>query len=405
MLDIDTGNTAWVLGASCLVLLMTPGLAMFYGGLLRKKNVLSMMGLCLAAMIAVSIEWFLVGFSLAFGNSMGGLIGDMMYAGLNNIQTMTPLANAPTIPAAVYVVFQCMFAMITAAILASPFAERTRFGSFLLFIGIWTLIVYDPIAHWVWNVGGFLFKMGALDFAGGTVVHVNVGFSALAVALVMGQRKGFKKTPMEPHNIPLVVLGLGLLWFGWFGFNGGSAVTAGSIAGLAIINTNLAACSAAIAWIVLEYLDKNKKKPSTIGIATGVLAGLVAITPAAGFVEPWAAFFIGIISTCTVYVVLRWRTQSNLDESLDAFSCHGVGGVVGAILTGVFASVGANGLIAGNPGQVAVQALAVACSAGYAFGVTLVLALIFKKALRIRVPESEEYLGCDLSQHHEIAYA
>jgi len=404
MLDIDSGNTAWILGASCLVLLMTPGLAMFYAGLLRKKNVLSMMGLCLAAMMAVSIQWFLVGFSIAFGNSVGGLFGDMIYAGLNNIQSAAPIANAPTIPAAVFVVFQCMFAMITAAILSSPFAEKTRFGSFMLFIGIWSLIVYNPIAHWVWNINGFLFKMGALDFAGGTVVHVNVGFSALAVALVMGQRKGYKKVPMEPHNIPMVIMGLGLLWFGWFGFNGGSALAANGIAGLAIINTNLAACSAAVAWVIMEYLDKNKKKPSTIGIATGVLAGLVAITPAAGYVQPWAAFFIGIISTLAVYYVLKWRTQSNVDESLDAFSCHGIGGVVGAILTGVFASVNSAGLIAGNPAQVGIQALAVACSAGYAFGVTFILAVIFKKILKIRVPETEEYVGIDLSEHHEIAY-
>jgi len=402
ILQVDSGDTSWILGATCLVLLMTPGLAMFYGGLIRKKNVLAMFGMCLAAMIAVSIEWFMIGYSLSFSTSIGGFIGDLGYAGLVNIHVASPVG---TIPATVFVVFQCVFAMITAAILASPFAERTRFGSFLLFIGIWSMIVYDPIAHWVWAPGGFLFLLHALDFAGGTVVHVNVGFSALAVALVIGKRRGFKKDPMEPHNIPMVLMGLGLLWFGWFGFNGGSALAASEIAGLAIINTNLAACSAAITWVVFEYADKNKKKPSTIGIATGVLAGLVAVTPAAGYVQPWSAFVIGIISTCAVYFVLKWRARSNLDESLDAFACHGIGGVVGAVLTGVFASVNSTGLISGNPMQIAIQALGVLCAAGYAFGVTLVLALIFKKALRIRVPEAEEYVGCDLSQHHEIAYA
>jgi Amt family ammonium transporter len=266
--------------------------------------------------------------------------------------------------------------------------------------------VYNPIAHWVWASGGFLFQAGALDFAGGTVVHVNVGFSAAAVALVIGKRQGFKKDPMEPHNIPMVVMGLGLLWFGWFGFNGGSALAANEFAGLAILNTNLAACAAALVWVVLEYVDKGKKKPSMIGISTGVLAGLVAITPAAGYVQPWAAFLIGLIVDFAVYPVLKWRTRSNLDESLDAFACHGIGGVTGAILTGVFASVnGATGLIAGDAMQVAVQALGVVCAAGFAFGVTLVLAVVLNKTIKLRVKQNEEYVGCDVSEHHEIAYS
>jgi Amt family ammonium transporter len=405
---VDSGNTAWVLGATCLVLIMTPGLALFYGGLLRKKNVLAMFGLCFAAMIAVSIQWFLIGFSMAFGNSTG-FVGNMLYAGLSNIMgTWSGSApnNVPaTIPTSVFVAFQCMFAMITAAILASPFAERTKFGSFLIFIALWSTIVYNPIVCWVWNSGGFLAKMGALDFAGGAVVHVNVGFSALAAALVMGKRQGFKKDPMEPHNIPMVLLGLGLLWFGWFGFNGGSELMANGFAGIAIVNTNLAGCTSALTWIILEYADKAKRKPSTIGIGTGVLAGLAAVTPAAGYVAPLGAFFIGMIATLVVYFVLRWRTKSGLDESLDAFACHGMGGATGTILTGVFASInGATGLITGDWMQVFIQMLLVACVAGYSFGVTFVLAFIVNKTLKLRVPPQEEYVGVDLAEHHEIAY-
>ncbi|MBN2154214.1 MAG: ammonium transporter [Candidatus Lokiarchaeota archaeon] len=403
LLQVDTGNASWILTATCLVLIMTPGLAMFYGGLIRKKNVLAMFGLCVAAMIAVSIQWFLVGYSMAFGNSIGGFVGDLSYAGLNDVFLMHETATG--VPATVFVVFQCMFAMITAAILASPFAERSKFGSFLVFISIWSLIVYNPIAHWVWATGGFLSQAGVLDFAGGTVVHVNVGFSAAAVALVIGKRQGFKKDPMEPHNIPMVAMGLGLLWFGWLGFNGGSALAANEFAGLAIINTNLAACTAALVWIVLEYVDKGKKKPSMIGISTGVLAGLVAITPAAGYVQPWGAFMIGLLVDFAVYPVLKWRTRSNLDESLDAFACHGIGGVTGAILTGVFASVnGATGLVAGDATQVAIQAFGVVCAAGFAFGVTLVLAFLLKKTIKLRVKPDEEYVGCDVSVHNEIAY-
>jgi Amt family ammonium transporter len=400
---VDSGNASWVLTATCLVLIMTPGLAMFYGGLIRKKNVLAMFGLCVAAMIAVSIQWFLVGYSMAFGPSLGGFVGDLSYAGLNDIFLMPSPVNG--VPATVFIVFQCMFAMITAAILASPFAERSKFGSFLIFIGAWSVLVYNPIAHWVWAAGGFLYQAGALDFAGGTVVHVNVGFSAAAVALVIGKRQGFKKDPMEPHNIPMVVMGLGLLWFGWFGFNGGSALAANEYAGLAIINTNLAACAAALVWAIFEYMDKAKKKPSMVGISTGVLAGLVVITPAAGYVQPWAAFIIGILVDFAVYPVLKWRNRSNLDESLDAFACHGIGGVMGAILTGVFASVnGATGLIAGDAMQIAIQALGVVSAAGFAFGVTFVLAFVLNKILKLRVMPNEEYVGCDVSEHHEIAY-
>jgi len=399
---IDSSATAWILTAICLVLIMTPGLAMFYGGLLRKKNVLSMYAFCFMAMIMVSLGWMLVGFSIGFGNSIGGLFGDLSYAGLTDVMYADTIAN---IPATVYVAFQCMFAIITAAILASPFTDRAKFTSFGVFILLWGILVYSPIAHWVWASGGWLFELGALDFAGGTVVHVNVGMAALAVALVIGKRKGFKVEKMQPHNIPMILMGLGLLWFGWFGFNGGSALAANEWAGLAILNTNLAACAAALVWMFIESNDKSKGKPSLIGIATGVLAGLVGITPAAGYVQPWAAVLIGAITTFPVYYVVKWRNASNLDESLDAFACHGVGGITGAILTGVFASVnGGSSLITGDIAQFGIQLLGVIVTAIYSFIVTFGLAMLVKKTLGLRVSEADEVKGLDLCSHGEEAY-
>jgi Amt family ammonium transporter len=297
-----------------------------------------------------------------------------------------------------------MFALITAAILAIPFAERAKFSSFMVFIFVWALVVYNPIAHWVWG-GGFLMEWGALDFAGGTVVHVNVGFAALAVALIIGPRVGYQQYNQKAHNIPMVVVGLGLLWFGWFGFNGGSALGANEWAGLAILNTNTAACSAALTWVLVEYADKEKGKASLVGIATGVLAGLVAVTPAAGFVEPWAAFLMGVVSSLCVYRVVSWRSASKIDETLDAFACHGVGGVVGAILTGVFASVnGATSLITGNVAQLGIQVVGVVITAAFSFSLTYGIAWLVNKTMGLRIPESEEYVGADVSQHNEMAY-
>lgn len=399
---IDTGDTAWVLAGICLVLIMTPGLALFYGGLLRKKNVLSIYALCFSSMIVGSIIWMFLGYSIAFGTDFYGFLGNPIeFFGLSGILNGGTMGS---LPLTVFIAFQCMFLLITAAILASPFAERTKFSSFLVFISIWSLVVYSPIAHWVWG-GGWLQKMGALDFAGGTVVHVNVGFSAFAVALVIGKRIDYQKYPQKPHNIPMVLLGLGLLWFGWFGFNGGSALGANQWAGLAILNTNIAACSGSLMWIFLEYNDKNKKKPSLVGIATGVLAGLVAITPAAGYVEPWAAFLIGVIATLAVYKVLIWRANSKYDETLDAFACHGVGGVTGAILTGVFASVnGGSSLITGNIMQLGVQTLGVIATGVFSFVLTFALASIIKKIMGLRVEPDQEYVGVDISQHNEMAY-
>ncbi len=397
LLQVDTCTTAWVLAAICLVLIMTPGLALFYGGLLRKKNVISMFGYCLMAMVFTSLAWFLIGASFAFGEDIGGFIGGFSLAGLNNLDSVEAVAG---IPFSVFITFQCMFAIITAAILASPFADRGKLNSFSLFIYIWVIIVYSPIAHWVWGDGGWLAELGALDFAGGTVVHVNVGFSALAVALVIGPRKGFQKEEMKPHNIPMVLTGLGILWFGWFGFNGGSALGANGVAGLAILNTNLAACAAAAVWYLIE--SKKTGKISSIGIATGVLAGLVGVTPAAGLVQPWAAVMMGGLTAVPVYYVVQWRGKSKLDESLDAFACHGVGGISGAILTGVFASAnGGSSLITGDFVQFGVQVLGVIATGAYAFGVSYLLAVIVKKAMGLRVTVEEEVLGLDEACHGE----
>jgi Amt family ammonium transporter len=399
---IDSGSTAWILTATCLVLIMTPGLAMFYGGLLRKKNVLAMYAFCFMAMFMISIGWLLFGYSIAFSESIGGLTGDLQLAGMNDIMFAEPVG---VIPATVFAVFQCMFAIITAAILSSPFTDRAKFMSFGIFIFLWGILVYSPIAHWVWGTGGWLFELGALDFAGGTVVHVNVGFASLAVALVIGQRKNYQKEDMKPHNIPMILMGLGLLWMGWFGFNGGSALAANEIAGLAVLNTNIAACSAAVMWIFLESSDKTKGKPSLVGIATGVLAGLVGVTPAAGFVQPWAAFLIGIITTVPVYFMVKWRGKSKIDESLDAFACHGVGGVMGAILTGVFASVnGGSSLITGDVAQFGIQVLGVVVTAIYSFVVTLGLALAVKFLFGLRVSDQQEVEGLDKCNHGEEAY-
>jgi Amt family ammonium transporter len=362
-----------------------------------------MYAICFVSMFITSITWMLVGYGIAFGDTIGGIIGNPIeYLGSAAVYSMNPHG---TIPLTVFIVFQCMFALITAAIVASPFAERAKFSSFMVIILIWGVIIYDPIAHWVWADGGWLHQLGALDFAGGTVVHVNAGFSALAIAFLIGPRIGYQKFEHKPHNIPMVLLGLGLLWFGWFGFNGGSELAANNYAGLAILNTNTAACAGAMMWIIMEYSDKSKRKPSLIGTATGVLAGLVAITPAAGYVEPWAALIIGAIATITVYKALAWRNKSKIDETLDAFACHGIGGVTGAILTGVFASVnGATSLITGDVHQFLIQILGVIVTAAFAFFGTFIIGWIVKKIMGLRVSDEEEYIGVDLSQHNEIAY-
>ena len=379
---------------------MTPGLAFFYGGLLRKKNVVNMMAMCFVSIAIVSVLWFFIAYSLAFAPDIGGgFIGGLDFIGLNGVGLEAYSTYSDAFPHMLYMAFQLMFAIITVAIIASPFSERVNFNAFLIFISIWLILVYSPIAHWVWGDGGWLAEMGALDFAGGTVVHINVGFACLALALVIGPRQGYQKEPMEPSNIPYILLGTGLLWLGWFGFNGGSALAADEIAVLAMFNTHLAASAGALVWMIIEYVKSGKW--STLGLASGALAGLVAVTPAAGFVAPWVALILGILSGIVCFLVLSWRASSNIDESLDAISIHGTGGILGAILTGVFATINSSGALTGNPGQIWIQTVGVIVTIGYSFVVTFAIAWVIKKTIGFRLPPEEEYVGLDISQHGE----
>ncbi len=398
---MSQADISFILFCTALVFIMTPGLAFFYGGLLRKKNVINMMAMCFVSIAIVSVIWFFIAYSLAFSPDIGGgLIGGFDFVFLAGVGRYPHAVYSEEIPHMLFMVFQLMFAIITVAIIASPFSERVNFGAFCIFISIWLIIVYSPIAHWVWGDGGWLGALGALDFAGGTVVHINVGFAALAVAIVIGPREGYKKEPMEPSHIPYILLGTALLWLGWFGFNGGSALAANDIAVLAMFNTHLAASAGAFVWMMIEYFKTHRF--STLGFASGALAGLVAITPAAGFVEPWAALIIGASSSIACFIVLSWRANSKIDESLDAISIHGTGGIWGAILTGVFASVGATGAIYGNFEQLWIQIIGVVATIVYAFVVTLILAWIIDKTIGFRVPAEVEYVGLDVSQHGEI---
>ncbi len=394
----SAGDNAWILVSTALVFIMIPGVGLFYGGMVRKKNAISTIMLSLAILAMISLQWVLWGYSLAFGSDIGGFIGSLEFAGLRGVgmETMEGL----TIPSLTFMIFQAMFAIITVALITGAFVERIKFSAFLIFSLIWATIVYDPIAHWVWG-GGWLGKLGALDFAGGTVVHISSGISALAVALVIGARKGFGKVPMEPHNIPMTVLGAVLLWFGWFGFNAGSALAADGLAANAFVTTNTAAAAAAFTWMLLSW---RHRKPSVLGIATGAVAGLVAITPAAGFVTPMAAIAIGVGAGIFCYYALLFR-MNRVDESLDVWAVHGIGGTWGAIATGIFASIGATGLLSGNPSQVGIQAIAVGATWIYAFVVTYILAKVIDMTIGLRVEEAEEDVGLDISQHAEKAYS
>jgi Amt family ammonium transporter len=402
---INTGDTAWILISTALVILMTPAVGFFYGGMVRKKSILSTIMMCFAALFLISIQWVLIGYTLAFGPTKGGLIGGLNWLGLLGVGQAPNVDYAATIPALCFMMFQAAFAIITPSLIVGAFVERIKFASFLIFTGLWATLVYDPVAHWVWGVGGWLRVMGALDFAGGTVVHVTAGFSALAIALVIGKRIGYGKDNMEPSNIPLVVLGAVLLWFGWFGFNGGSALAANGLAVSAVVVTNTAAAAAALMWMLLSWLHR---RPSVLGVATGAVVGLVAITPASGFVGPLSAIAIGGIASVISYYMIVLRMHFRIDESLDAFACHGMGGAWGAIATGIFANkainpAGANGLLFGNPGLVGTQLLAVAVTAAFAFTVTYVLATLIDLLVGLRVTENEELVGLDISQHAETA--
>ena len=404
---IDSGDTAWMLMSTALVMLMTPGLALFYGGMVRRKNVLGTIMHSFIAIALVSVQWILFGYSLSFGPDVNGLIGNLSWAGLSNVSITPNPDYAPTIPHLLFMIYQMMFAVITPALISGAFAERMKFSSFLVFTLVWTTVVYDPVAHWVWGAGGWMKQLGVLDFAGGVVVHATSGFSALAAALYIGKRKGFLQEHMPPHDLPLTVLGAGLLWFGWFGFNAGSALSSGALATMAFVTTHIAAVSATLTWTFAEWMHRGK--PTMFGAATGAIAGLATITPAAGFVGPMPALFIGIAAGLLCYTALNAKTMFKYDDSLDAFGVHGVGGTLGTIMAGVFASLainaaGANGLLFGNPKQLAVQIGAVALVAVYSFCASMVLFVVIEKLMGLRVDLEQETEGLDISQHGEAGY-
>lgn len=402
-MPINSGDTAWVLASTALVMLMTPGVGLFYGGLVRSKTVVSMIGLSFLAFALASIQWVLFGYSLAFGMDVSGIVGGFNYMAMNGVG-MSEAPLAPSIPSLIYAAFQMVFAAVTLAILTSAVAERVKLSSFIVLALLWTTLVYDPLAHWVW-AGGWLAQMGALDFAGGTVVHISSGFSALAIALVIGKRMGFGSYVMEPHNIPMAMIGAGLLWFGWFGFNSGSALAANGLAASAFLVTNTSAAAGALAWLVASWV---KGKPSALGMVSGGIAGLVAITPAAGYVDNTAAIIIGAIAGVLCYTALLFRVRRGLDESCDAWAVHGMGGLWGAIATGIFATAAVNnytGLLYGNVHQFIVQIMAAGSALIYAFVMTYILARIVDSVMGLRVTEDEEYVGLDIAQHGEKAYA
>ena len=404
---IDTGDTAWMLASTALVMIMLPGLALFYGGLVRRKNVLSTIMHSFFGLALVSVVWVVVGFSLAFGPDVNGwgLIGNLDYVGFINVGLTPSPVYATTIPFILFGAFQLMFAAITPALITGAFAERKRFGAFVLFTVLWSLLVYSPIAHWVWSTGGWLFKAGALDFAGGTVVHISSGVSALIVAILIGKR-AMNGDSSEPHDVPMTVLGAGLLWFGWFGFNAGSALSAGSLAASAFVVTNTAAAAATLTWVGASYL--RTRKVSVVGAACGSVAGLVAITPASGFVNTGAALFIGFVAGGLCYSATLLRARSTVDDALDVFAVHGVGGMFGALATGVFATSAVQeaykGLVDGNAGQVGTQLLAVGAVIGYAVVATFIIVKIVGFILGLRVTSSQEESGLDLAVHGEAAY-
>jgi len=404
---IDSGDTAWILASAALVMLMTPGVALFYGGMVRKKNVLSILMQCFTILALVSVQWVLLGYTLSFGPDVKGIIGDLSFLGLSGVGLGPSDTYGTTIPNTVFVVFQGMFAIITAALITGAFAERMKFSAFVIFTLLWTTLVYDPLAHWVWG-GGFLGKLGALDFAGGTVVHISSGVSGLVAALVLGKRLSKQREAILPHNLPMTVTGAALLWFGWFGFNAGSALAANGLAGMAFLVTNTAAAAGAMSWVVAEWLDHGK--PTIFGAVSGAVAGLVAITPAAGYVTPLASILIGIMVGPICYLaVSRVKEKLGYDDALDVFGIHGVGGTLGALATGLFAttvinSAAANGLFYGNPHQLWVQFLSVLASWVYAGGMTFLILKGISWVTSLRVNQEEEEMGLDAAIHGEDAY-
>jgi len=411
MEKISPGDTAWVLVSAALVMLMTPGLGFFYGGLVRRKNVLSTVMHSFFVLCLISVQWVLWGYSLAFGPDVHGwgFIGDLSWIGLRGVGIAPNAAYAPAIPHLAYMAFQMMFAVITPALITGAFAERKRFKAFVIFSLLWATFVYDPIAHWVWGQGGWLSRLGAIDFAGGTVVHISSGVSALVAAWVLGPRMTHREgEEVGPHDLTMVVLGTALLWFGWFGFNAGSALGANGLAAYAFVNTNTAAAMAALSWITVSWLHKGV--PSVAGASAGAVAGLVAITPAAGYVTPSSAILIGCIVALICYAAVQMRDRVRVDDALDVWAVHGIGGTVGAILTGLFATTAVdpaavNGLLYGNPKQVLLQGIAVAATWLYSAVVTYGILKLMMHFVALRVTENEEAMGLDVSQHSEVAYS
>jgi Amt family ammonium transporter len=414
---IDFGNTAWMIVATALVMLMTiPGLALFYGGLVRQKNVLNILMQCFILTAVITIEWVFIGYSMSFGSSTGALapfIGGFDWAflngiGINDVSPYYISQSTARIPHLLFVLFQCMFAVITPALIIGAYAERIKFRGFLIFSVLWAILVYNPVAHWVWSADGWLYKMGALDFAGGTVVHINAGIAALVMTLMIGSRRNYNNHPTAPHNIPLVVIGAALLWFGWFGFNAGSGLAADGLAISAFLSTHLATATAAFTWALLDWTIN--KKPTVIGIATGAVAGLVAITPAAGFVGVLGAVVIGVlVALVCFFMVSVVKHKFGYDDSLDAFGVHGIGGIIGALATGFLATPAIqsaySGLFYGNPKQLYIQLIATVVTIIFSGVMTFVLFKIVDKIFGIRASQKEEIAGLDISQHNEMAYS
>jgi len=405
---IDTGDTAFILAAAGLVLLMTPGLALFYGGMVRSKNVL---GTILQSFILISViclEWVYIGYSMSFGPDVGGFVGDLSWFALNGVTSAPSPDYATTIPQTVFMIYQCMFAIITPALITGAFAERMKFGPFLVFSVLWAVLVYNPVCHWIWGAGGWLGSKGVLDFAGGLVVHLTSGAAALAAAIVLGPRKGYGKENFMPHNLPMTLLGTGLLWFGWFGFNGGSALAANGIAATAFVSTHLGGMAGMAMWTLIEWLHRDK--PTTLGAASGAIAGLATITPAAGFVGPNSAVMIGLLAGAGCYYGVTLKGRLGYDDSLDVVGIHGLGGIIGTICLGIFASKainpgGADGLLAGNPAFLGTQIFGVLVVGIYAFALSWVLLKVVDITMGLRLTMDSEVSGLDLSEHSETAYS
>ncbi len=407
MAQISAGDTAFILVSAALVLLMTPALGLFYGGMVRNKNVLGTIMQSLIMIAIISFEWVYIGYSMSFGPDVGGFIGDLSWFGLKGVGAAPSSTYATTIPHILFMIYQCMFAIITPALITGAFAERMKFGPFIVFSLVWAIVVYNPVCHWIWGSGGWLGAKGALDFAGGMVVHLTSGAAALAAAIILGPRQGFGKRSFMPHNLPMTLLGTGLLWFGWFGFNGGSALAANGIAATAFVATHLAGMAAMASWCFMEKIRQGKA--TTLGAASGAIAGLATVTPAAGFISANSAIIIGLIAGVICYFAVSLKEKLGYDDSLDVVGIHGLGGFAGTLMLGIFASKavnpgGADGLLAGNPSFFATQAFAVLVVLIYAFVVSFVLLKIVDALFGLRVPAEEEVQGLDLSQHSETAY-